>query len=118
VVLEVLHDLNSAFVVIEAHGDSTTEEYALIKQLRTMEESAKAKDSYPVLPDKLASQSAYYPEYSYGATRVVLVLKDGRRIADVIIGGAGTICKIGSQLIESESDLGFLTSDIADLEKA
>jgi hypothetical protein len=118
VVLEVLHDLNSAFVGIEAHGDLTAEEYALIKQLRTMEESSKAKDTYPVLPDKLASQAASYPECSYGATRVVLVMKDGRRIHDVIIGGAGTICKIGSQRIGSESDVGFLISDISDIEKA
>jgi len=39
-VLEVLHDLNSAFVGIEAHGDLTTQEYILIQQLRAMEESS------------------------------------------------------------------------------
>ena len=56
------------------------------------------------------------PECSYGAVRVTLVLRDGRRIHDVIIG-PGTICKIGQRLIESESDLDFLVCDIQDVER-
>jgi hypothetical protein len=56
------------------------------------------------------------PECSYGAVRVVLVLKDGRRIPNVIIGG-DAISKVGSKLIDSESDLDFLVSDIQDVER-
>ncbi len=56
------------------------------------------------------------PECSYGAVRVVLVLKDARRIRNVIIGG-DAICKIGNRLIQSESDLDFAISDIADVER-
>ena len=57
------------------------------------------------------------PECSYGAVRVTLVLRDGRRIHDVIIG-ADSICKIGQRLIQSESDLDFSVSDIEDVERA
>jgi len=51
-----------------------------------------------------------------GAVRVILVLRDGRRIHDVIIG-EGAICKIDQRLIQSESDLAFLVSDIQDVER-
>ena len=45
------------------------------------------------------------------------MLKDGRRIHDVIIGG-DAICKIGQTLITSESDLDFSVSDIKDVKRA
>lgn len=51
-----------------------------------------------------------------GAVRVTLVLGDGRRIRDTIIG-EGAICKIGQRLIQSESDLDFLVTDIQDVER-
>jgi hypothetical protein len=73
-------------------------------------------DSYPRLPNKFGSKVASYPECSYGAVRVTLILGDGRRICDVIIG-ADAICKIGQKHIRSESDLDFLVSDIVDVEK-
>jgi hypothetical protein len=56
------------------------------------------------------------PESSYGAVRVTLVLRGGRRVHDVIIG-ADAICKIGHRLVESESDLDFSVSDIEDVER-
>lgn len=74
-------------------------------------------ESYPRLPDKFGSKVASYPECSYGAVRVTLVLRDGRRIQDVIIG-ANAICKIGQMLIKSESDLDFVVSDIEDVQRA
>ena len=73
-------------------------------------------DSYPRLPDRFGSKVASYPECSYGAVRVTLVLRDGRRIYDVIIGG-NAICKIGQRHIRSESDLDFSVADIRNVER-
>ncbi len=73
-------------------------------------------DSYPRLPDRFGPKVASYPECSYGAVRVTLVLRDGRRIHDVIIG-ADAICKIGQRLIKSEADLDFSVSDIEDVQR-
>jgi hypothetical protein len=72
--------------------------------------------SYPRLPDRFGSKVASYPECSYGAVRVTLVLRDGRRIHDVIIGG-NAICKIGQRHIRSESDLDFSVADIHNVER-
>jgi hypothetical protein len=73
-------------------------------------------DSYPRLPGKFHSKVAAYPECSYGAVRVTLVLRSGRRIYDVIIGG-NAICKIGQRHIRSESDLNFSVADIHNVER-
>ena len=73
-------------------------------------------DSYPRLPERFGSKVASYPECSYGAVRVTLVLRDGRRIYDVIIGG-NAICKIGQRHIRSESDLDFSVADIHNVER-
>src|SRR5688500_16232989 len=73
-------------------------------------------DSYPRLPDRFGSKVTSYPECSYGAVRVTLVLRDGRRIYDVIIGG-NAICKIGQRHIRSESDLDFSVADIHNVER-
>jgi hypothetical protein len=59
---------------------------------------------------------ASYPECSYGAVRVTLILRGGRTIRDVIIGG-DAICKIGQKLIRSESDLDFSVSDNEDVQR-
>jgi hypothetical protein len=74
----------------------------------------EATGSYPRLPDRFGSKVASYPECSYGAVRVTLVLRDGRRIHDVIIGGEA-ICKIGQRHIRSESELDFSVADIQDV---
>ncbi len=71
---------------------------------------------YPKLSARFGPKVVSMPECSYGAVRVVLVLKDGRRIPNVIIGG-DAICKIGSKLIHSEADLDFLVSDIQHVER-
>jgi hypothetical protein len=75
-----------------------------------------ATNSYPRLPDRFSPRVESYPECSYGAVRVTLVLRDGRRIYDVIIGG-DAICKIGKRLIKSEADLDFSISDIEDVQR-
>ena len=74
------------------------------------------KVSYPRLPDRFGPKVANMPECSYGAVRVTLVLRDGRRIHDVIIGG-DAICKVGQRLINSETDLDFAVSDIEDVQR-
>jgi len=71
---------------------------------------------FPKLPDRFCPKVVSYPECSYGAVRVTLVLSDGRRIRDVIIGG-DSICKIGQKLIKSDADLEFSVSDIKDVLK-
>jgi hypothetical protein len=48
---------------------------------------------------------------------VTLVLRDGRRVQDVIVG-ADVICKIGQKQIESETDLDFSVTDIKDVQRA
>ena len=78
--------------------------------------TSNTRATYPMLPSRFGSKVVAMPECSYGAVRVVLVLKDGRRIPNVIIGG-DAICKVGSKLIHSESDLNFLVSDIQDVER-
>jgi hypothetical protein len=74
------------------------------------------QDTYPRLPDKFGPKVASYPECSYGAVRVVILLKSGARVRDVVIGG-DAISKVGSKLIRAESDLPFSISDIEDVER-
>ncbi len=76
-----------------------------------------SKDSFPRLPDRFGPEIASFPECSYSAVRVTLVLKDGRRVHDVIIDGADVICKIGQTLISSKSDLPFMVSEVQSIER-
>ncbi len=72
--------------------------------------------SYPRIPAQFASTVAAFPECSYGAVRVVLVLKNGRVISDVILGG-DSIAKIGQHLVTSAADLDFATSEIVEVRR-
>ena len=78
--------------------------------------SEENKDTYPRLPDRFGPKVANIPECSYGAVRVTLVLRNGRRIHDVIVG-ADAICKVGQRLVNSQADLDFAVSDIEDVQK-
>jgi hypothetical protein len=51
---------------------------------------------WPKLPQHVAAQVDRFPESSYGATTVTLVLSDGRRIERVIVGG-DHIVRIGDR---------------------
>ena len=77
----------------------------------------KSTDSQPRLPGRFVSEVASFSEGSHRAVRVTLVLRDGRRIQDVVIG-ADVICKIGQKQIESETDLDFSVTDIKDVQRA
>jgi hypothetical protein len=79
-------------------------------------DTSNLEPTYPKLPDTFGPKVASMPECSYGAVRVTLVLLDGRRISNVIIGG-DAICKIGQTLVHSEADLGFQIADIRDVER-
>ena len=67
------------------------------------------------LPEKLADKAITFPESSYGANRVTLVLRDGRRVSEVYLGGGTEIVKIGSRAVTSPEDLGFALVDIVDV---
>jgi hypothetical protein len=62
-----------------------------------------------ILPDDLQDKIASFPEYSMGAHKICVVLKDGRRYEDVIVGG-GEIVKVGGK-----SQIPFNTGDIMDI---
>lgn len=67
------------------------------------------------LPNDLAAKAAGFPESSYGANRVTLVLADGRRVPAVSLAWGREIVKIGSRSVVGAKDLGFELSDIADV---
>jgi len=73
-------------------------------------------DQYPRLPDKFRQAVTSFPECSYGAVRVTLVLRDGRWIRDVIVAG-DAICKIGRKESRTEEDLGLQISDIIEVKR-
>lgn len=66
------------------------------------------------LPDNLAAKAYKFPESSYGATTVTLVLVGGRLVSQVILSGA-EIVKVGGQMITTPAQLGFRVGDIYDV---
>jgi hypothetical protein len=84
--------------------------------VRRLETSQLAAESMSLaLPDELAHKALHFPESSYGATRVTLILSDGRRITDVILAGGVDIVRIGRRDIRDQSELGFRLVDIRDV---
>jgi hypothetical protein len=67
------------------------------------------------LPDILAAKAASFPESSYGATTVTLVLADGRRVPHVVLAGGTDIVKVGGHTITTRDQLGFSLADIHDV---
>jgi hypothetical protein len=67
------------------------------------------------IPDALATKANRFPESSYGATTVTLILSGGRWIHDVILGGAEYIVKVKGRSVSDAADLGFSVSDIVDV---
>jgi hypothetical protein len=67
------------------------------------------------IPEPLAAKADSFPESSYGATTVTLILSDGRRIKDVILSAAG-IVRVKGRAVSDERDLDFRPSDIVDVE--
>jgi hypothetical protein len=69
------------------------------------------------IPDRLADKALMFPESSYGATTVTLILSDGRRIDDVILAGGSDIVKVKGRLVSDAKDLDFSVTDIVDVER-
>jgi hypothetical protein len=69
------------------------------------------------IPDALADTALMFPESSYGATTVTLILSDGRRIDDVILAGGSDIVKVKGRLVSDAKDLDFSVSDIVDVKR-
>jgi hypothetical protein len=67
------------------------------------------------LPDILAAKAVRFPESSYGATTVTLVLAGGRRVPHVVLAGGTDIVKVGGRTITSPDQLGFNLADIRDV---
>ncbi len=67
------------------------------------------------IPDALAAKAYRFPESSYGATTVTLILSGGRRIKNVVLGGGDVIVKIDGRTISAAADLDFSTSQIVDV---
>ena len=72
--------------------------------------------NWPELPQNISTQVDTFPESSYGATTVTLVLSDGRRIERVVVGGRH-IVRIGDRAITHVDQLGFAVSSIVAAER-
>jgi hypothetical protein len=67
------------------------------------------------ISDALATKANFFPESSYGATTVILILLNGRRIDEVVFAGASVIVKVRGRHVSVASDLDFSLSEIADV---
>lgn len=67
------------------------------------------------LPEPIQEKVAAMPETSYGANRVTLVLKNGRRVFDVDIAWAAEITRVGGREVKNEQELGFSLREIVDV---
>ena len=67
------------------------------------------------IPDELAAKALIFPESSYGATTVTLILSGGRRVDDVILAGGDVIVKVKGRAVADAGDLGFSVSEIVDV---
>jgi hypothetical protein len=66
------------------------------------------------ISDKLAAKANRFPESSYGASTVTLILASGRRIDNVVLAGP-RIVKVGSRMVSGAGDLDFSPGEIADV---
>ena len=69
------------------------------------------------IPDKVADKALRFPESSYGATTVTLILSDGRHVEDVTLAGGSDIVKIMGRPVSEGKHLDFSVSDIVDVKR-
>ena len=67
------------------------------------------------IPDGLGAKANTFPESSYGATTVTLVLSDGTLVNDVVLAGASEIVNVQGRRVADPGDLGFNVDDIVDI---
>jgi hypothetical protein len=80
-----------------------------------LERRARTEMTFPELTDELASKAAGFPESSYGATPVTLVLSSGRQIPNVVLAWGRQIVRIGFRKVNSTTKLGFDLADVRDV---
>ncbi len=68
-----------------------------------------------LLPELLADKTMGFPESSYGANQVTLILADGRHIHAVFLACRREIVKIGSRIVSQSDELGSQLADIIDV---
>ncbi|HEY3932203.1 MAG TPA: hypothetical protein VGM58_07520 [Verrucomicrobiae bacterium] len=68
-----------------------------------------------LIPEQIADKAIGFPESSYGANRVTLILADGRRVHEVFLACGREIVKIGNKAVSHSDELGFKLSDIVDV---
>ena len=68
-----------------------------------------------LLPRHSKDKVLDFPEWSYGANRVTLILSDNRKIRNVFIAWGDQIVKIGNKQITKQDTLSFNISDIKDI---
>jgi len=67
------------------------------------------------LPTLLSEKASEFPESSYGATTVTLLLIDNRKINNVILAWGSEIIKIENKPIKDIRNIGFKQEDIIDV---
>ena len=67
------------------------------------------------IPTPLSTKAQAFPESSYGANRVTLILSDKRKIENVILAWGSEIEKIENKQISSEDDINFKVAEIKDI---
>ncbi len=67
------------------------------------------------IPYNLSNKAAGFPESSYGANKVTLILLDGRKVGEVYLAWGKEIVKIRKRSIHSIEDLDFDISEISDV---
>ncbi|MBQ0806993.1 MAG: hypothetical protein KBT55_03390 [Porticoccus sp.] len=67
------------------------------------------------LPAKLSDKASGFPEPSYGATKVTLLLSNGDKIENVTLAWGEEIIKIQNKDIHKIKSLGFTKEDIVDV---
>lgn len=67
------------------------------------------------LPNDLAEKAACFPETSYGATVVTLVLEDGTHVSNVTLAWGRDIVKVGSCSVQSDAELDFNLGEVKDV---
>lgn len=63
-----------------------------------------------ILSESIQEKIATFPEYSYGAHKVILILKDGTEIREVYVAGNDEIVRVGES-----TRIQFDISDVVDV---
>ena len=68
-----------------------------------------------LIPEQIAQKAIGFPESSYGANLVTLILADGRQVHEVFLAWGREIVKVGNKSVSHSDDLGFRVSEIVDV---